>query len=317
MHRICKTLARGAGRRSGMTLTEVLLGLAVFLTGSVSIVSLFVTAGVLHAEASNRRTAAFIAEELIAEAQDVRFSEVFAKTDLNQPTASAGDGSFDVQTTQAEMDYPSANFDLYPIRHNFFPLQAEQEDTRTEGPFLIGSDLIYYSRRLANRFATCDHVAGPGGSYVQGDPILQPRTWFYVLDADIDHDDDTVLVNGNPQGLPDGSDAGAPVPGYIVVDEEWMRYDARSATSFTISDANNDGKFDRGVGGTAAVAHKAGTPVTVAREHPFYPGFYYTVQFYPTNARGTSARMIVSVAYATGNMFRAWTFQGAYTPRSR
>ena len=53
-----------ADSRAGMTLTEVMLALAVFLIGSVSIVGLFVSASVLHAEGANRRTASFIAEEL-------------------------------------------------------------------------------------------------------------------------------------------------------------------------------------------------------------------------------------------------------------
>jgi len=52
----------------------------------------------------------------------------------------------------------------------------------------------------------------------------------------------------------------------------------------------------------------------VAREHPFYPGFYYTVQFYPVNAGGSEARLIISVAYKTGKMFRTWFFRGAYAP---
>jgi len=318
MHRICKALKSGAGSRAGMTLTEVLLGLAVFMTGSVSIIGLFVTASVLHAEGANRRTASFIAEELLAEAQSMRFSEVFAKTNLTD-NINDTTPSLPVYSANAANDDPAAHFNLYPIRSLFFPLRPGQDyDPRDEGPLLIGSEWIWCGNvnvgtdTLANCIrGICGSVGAPhqGDPVLRLDPVLQPRTWFYVLDDALTATATTVNVYGDPATWPrdtSGTNDGAPLSGYIVVDEEWMHYTDRDNDGFTV-DA-------RGVGDSEPTAHKAGTPVTVAREHPFYPGFYYTVQFYPVNAGGSEARLIISVAYRTGKMFRTWFFRGAYAP---
>ena len=71
-----KALRARLADRSGLTLTEVLLAMGLFLVGSVSVIGLFVTGSVLHADACNRRTASFIANDLLAEVQGRRFREV-------------------------------------------------------------------------------------------------------------------------------------------------------------------------------------------------------------------------------------------------
>ena len=320
MHRICKALKSGAGSRAGITLTEVLLGLAVFMTGSVSIIGLFVTASVLHAEGANRRTASFIAEELLAEAQSTRFSEVFAKTQLSADVT-AGAGSVGVYATQASDEYPAAAFDLHPVKEVFFPLRKDQDPDRDQGPLLIGIEWIWGDQG-AGSFAGCDRGLWrtSGVAHFQDDPVLAPRTWFFVLDDDpLAAAAATVTVHGDPTARPadpTGTNDGAPLSGYIVIDEEWMGYESRDVNGFTIGDLDNDGALDRGIGGTQAVEHAPGTPVTVAREHLFYPGFYYVVQFYPVNAGGSEARLLISVGYKTGNMFRTWFFRGAYAPEN-
>ncbi len=50
--------------------------------------------------------------------------------------------------------------------------------------------------------------------------------------------------------------------------------------------------------------------------YPGYPGFYYTVQFYPVNATGAEAHVIVTVGYGTDRRFRVQEFEGVYTPQS-
>ncbi len=65
-----------------MTLLEVLLTLAIFLVGSVGIIGLFVAASVLHKDAVDRRTAAYIGETLLAHVQAQPMHEVFAKTTI-------------------------------------------------------------------------------------------------------------------------------------------------------------------------------------------------------------------------------------------
>ena len=313
MHRICKALASRAAGRSGMTLTEVLLGLAVFLTGSVSIVGLFAAASVLHAEASNRRTAAFIAEELLAEAQGMRFSEVFAKTSFE---ADLGGNTIQVVATTPSAGSPVAGFDSYPVRDIF--LDPDRDLVRNEGPLLIDREWIYAERGVASFFNCARERWGTSGegAHDPGDYVLQPRTWFYVLDASVDDAALELEVVGRPHELPAdavGANDGAPLQGYVVVDREWASYTGRGDVGgndvFTIG--------ERGIGGTERVGHKWGTPVTVAREHASYPGFYYTVQYYPVNAKGAEARIIVSVAYKTGTMFRAWFLEGNYAPLSR
>ena len=232
MHRIYRALTSRAGSRAGMTLTEVLLGLAVFLTGSVSIIGLFVTASVLHAEGANRRTASFIAEELLAEAQSTRFSEVFAKTQLSADVT-AGAGSVGVYATQASDEYPAAAFDLHPVKEVFFPLRKNQDPDRDEGPLLIGTEWIWGDQGAGN-FAGCERgLWGTNNvAHVADDPVLAPRTWFFVLDnAPLAAADITVTVHGDPLNLPDGPDTGAPETGYIVVDEEWTTKAAAAAAS--------------------------------------------------------------------------------------
>ena len=94
-----------------------------------------------------------------------------------------------------------------------------------------------------------------------------------------------------------------------------MRYASPDDSSFTLADLDNDGNPDRGLGDSQRTAHKAGTPVTVAREHDRYPGYYYTVQFYPSNSKGSEAKVIVSVGYGNIRKLRkVFFFDTYYTP---
>lgn len=303
-------------RRDGMTLLEVLLTLAIFLMGSVGIIGLFVAAGVLHAEAVNRRTASMIAEELLADAQARPFREVYARTVLTA-LANSGDGSITVEATSPAAYATAARFNTYPPPH--------VEADRDEGPLLLGQEWLWATRDpVVNTQFNVDWKpwGATGGNY-DDDRVLQPRTWYYVLDADVDGPDapgfgtfSPVEVEGDPASEPSVT-GGAPASGYIVLDGEWIRYESRNATSFTIStdDDDNDGVPDsRGIGQTQPTAHNAGTPVTVAREHPRYPDFWYAVQYYPTNASGGSSQLIVSVGYGNENRFRVHTFRSIYTP---
>ena len=76
-------LKMGLRGRRGMTLLEVLLTLAIFLVGSVGIIGLFTAASVLHKDAVDRRTAAYIAETVLAHVQAQAMHEVFAKTTIS------------------------------------------------------------------------------------------------------------------------------------------------------------------------------------------------------------------------------------------
>jgi hypothetical protein len=85
-----------------------------------------------------------------------------------------------------------------------------------------------------------------------------------------------------------GDLAGVPPRGYVVVDEEWMAYDAVAGNQFTIR--------SRGHARTAARPHKAGTPVTLAQMHFHYTNCAYSVQYYPADSGGSESHVIVTVA---------------------
>ncbi len=310
------------GRRGGFTLIEVLIALGIFLIGSVSIVGLFVTAAALHSDAVNRRTASFIARSKIAEVKATPFRRVFARTEI-----SADNGAtIEVDAVTADPVYPSAAFDRYPV-------PEDQSIDRSQGAILlegenasdppVWDEWAYYTGLTVNptapdtfdtsgerdKWGTSSDDPHPAGSRV-----LQPRTWYYVL-SEAAISSDTVHVRGDPTTPPV-----APSSGYLVIDEEWMRYgDIASSDdthgSFTLADEDNDGNPDRGLGDTDVEAHDPGTPVTVAREHPRYPGFYYTVQFYPAGATGAEAKVIISVAWGSERKLRqAFFFHTLYTP---
>jgi hypothetical protein len=329
---------RTGGRRSGLTLTEVLLALGVFMVGSVGIIGLFVTASIMHAEAGNRRVASFVTNELLARVKNMRFRDVYARTTLAtewlDPSA-----TLDAVRVTAALNAQAANFNEYPLSDLFFPLRADQDLTRDEGPLLVGGEWFWYTQLdlgaqdfIVTRDPWGNSIptdvlpvgAAPDGTddHPADSVILQPRTWYYVLNTDILADDVTIPVDGNPANNPSaglGGLAGAPPDGYIVVDEEWMHYNLRNGTEFTI---DGDGPDDdllpdgRGVALSTAVDHRAGTPVTVAREHESYPNFWYSVQFYPTQPNGAEAQVVVSVAYKTQTAMRAWTLRSIYTPKS-
>jgi prepilin-type N-terminal cleavage/methylation domain-containing protein len=329
-------------RRSGMTLMEVLLAMAIFLIGSVSLVGLFVTASALHADAMNRRRAAFIADELLAEVRSLRFREVFAKTTLSG-TVNVADTTIPVLAVYANNLTPAnqgSDFDFYPV--HYLLNAATTPVPRLSGPILIEGeggapgvprewawyDGIWPATNTFNPVARGLWGTGPvtlahwptGSSPPPAPRVLQPRSWRFVLNAPLANNASTVQVKGDPTVAP-----AAPPTGYIVIDEEWMPYASCTPTApgegrFNVAQ-NTNGVYERGWGGTGpstgvGVTHLAGTPVTVAREHPFYPGFYYTVQFYPADATGASSQVIISVGYGNANLFRVHTFHTIYTPTS-
>ncbi len=345
--------------RSGMTVLEVLLALAIFLIGSVSIIGLFAAASVLHADAVGRRTAGFVAQELLAQVQTMRMRDVYAKTTLAEDVG-AGDTEIQVNSVTATMAEQAANFDECPVVASIAPVQTGLADpiARTTGPVLIGNEWIWYpALQLPNTLGNDPAgeplrrpmwgTTSPDAGHAADDTVLQPRTWYYVVDdqdpintpPNMPSDGEgwdplpasgvvRIWVAGNPihvgglmPPLYDG-DFSAPEQGYLVIDEEWFRYEATGFDPdrippwgqgwFQIS--QTDGEPDRGWGGTEAVAHSCGSPVTIAREHPYYPGFYYTVQFYPVNTTGLQAQVVVSVGYRTGALFRVWTFRSLFTP---
>jgi len=309
--------------RSGMTLLEVLLAMTIFLIGSVSLMGLFVTASALHADAMNRRRASFIAEELLAEVRALHFREVFAKTNVDGPSGGDAGGTVTVFATGPTEFRQGALFSTFPAHYLLNPITdpnaAVQIADRTSGPILLeggGAVEREWAWASYSTVGTTFNIAagdrplwgtntGPP-FHADGARVLQPRSWRFVLDQDLAVNDTTVAVR---------NDTTAPQPpasGYIVVDEEWMPYASFASGdpgSFTVADVSR-----RGWGGTRAAAHLAGTPVTVAREHPFYPGFYYTVQFYPTDAMASSAQVIVTVGYGNQNYFRVHTFHSIYSP---
>jgi len=160
MGRILATLRARLAGRAGMTVLEVLLSMAIFMVGSVSILGLFVAASVLHTQAINRRTASFIADGLLAEVKSTRFRDVFARTSLAASVPAAATDipvdaiSADRAPTEdlTTLDYETAHFDLYP--RPYF-------STRTSGPTLIGNEWVWYNDLLADFTAGADLFPSP------------------------------------------------------------------------------------------------------------------------------------------------------------
>jgi len=326
MNRAVKAFRNKLADRSGLTLLEVMMALGIFVVGAVGIVALFVTASVLHVDANNRRRASFIAGDLLAQTRAMRFRDVFARTQVVNDTGT----NIDADAVVADAIHETASFDLYPFFDVFFPLQAGQDPGRAEGPILIQGEDGGPAREWAwytlippdpdtffipgaDRGLWGTVAAAPPNEHSPGRAILQPRTWFYVLDGPGVLPADGVIPATYPVDLV-GANDGAPLEGFIVIEEEWMPYESRDAFSFLVADLDNDGTLDRGWADTGAVAHAAGTPVTVAREHPYYPGFYYTLQFYPTDATGQEAHVVISVGYGTDRRFRVYTFRSIFAP---
>ena len=114
MRRTLRHLRRVIAGRSGLTLLEVMIALGVFLIGSVGIVALFVTASVLHSDASNRRRASFIAEELLDQVNALRLRDVFAVTQL-QFDDFGGTYSITADAVTPDAANYGALFDQYPL----------------------------------------------------------------------------------------------------------------------------------------------------------------------------------------------------------
>lgn len=320
MKAIPKALTHPARSRAGLTLIEVMIALGVFLVGAVSVAALFVTATGLHTEAIRRRTASFIAQQLLADLQTQPMRQIFARTQLDGAITDS-DAFIDVDGTAPGIDDQDPTFNLWP-------LPADQDVNRNSGPLLINREWIWYENRTISppEFRDCDR--GMWHSYADPhddeDVVLQPRTWIYVVadqdpggtNHDMEADAPGVTVDGDPIAHPPGQEPGT--PGYVVIDEEWIRYIGTNGSAFTWPDPNNASlplEGARGQGETEATAHRMGTPVTVAREHSDYSGYYYTVQYYPLNPSVSRAKVIVSVAYGTATQLqRAYFFHTTYTP---
>jgi len=308
------TIRRALRDRAGLTLMEVVLALAIFMVGSVSVIGLFVAASLLHTDAVNRRTASFIAHEVLAEVAAAPSGNVFARTRLTADFA-IGDPWLWVAAVDPTISSPNADF------------------ADSQGPLLVGSELFWYAFQdtgtVPPRFGTLTpglYDATPTDHAV-AEHVLQPLTWHYILDQDIardipdtdrDYDDPTLQVDFNvnwtvdPEG-PNGLD----LPVYAVVGQEWMRISeiplnnttTHTATLRVLEDDRRQGQEE-----TDAVYHRYGVPVTIAREHPRYPNFYYTVQFFPVNSSGAESAVVVSVGYGPRGRFRTHFLRSTYTP---
>ncbi|MCK4282770.1 MAG: prepilin-type N-terminal cleavage/methylation domain-containing protein, partial [Candidatus Brocadiae bacterium] len=246
-------LKRKPGRRSGLTLLEVMIALAVFLVGSVGIIALFVAASVLHVDASNRRTASFIAHDLLAEVRGMRYRDVFAtttlRTDINKETANVP-----AERTSADAIHWAANFDRYPWNRTLHTTSSggSMPTSRNNGIILIDNEWIWYRGFAAApvQFVSCTRgVAGSvRAAHTAGARIFQPKTWYYVLDADLEEppanpppDITSVSVLGNPNSLPM-----PPEQGFIVLDNEWIKYTSCSGNGNRGHFTWNDSREDRG-----------------------------------------------------------------------
>jgi hypothetical protein len=292
------------------------------MVGSVSIIGLFVAGTAMHADAINRRTASFIADELLAEVRGMRFREAYAQTQLSA-SIDATDTYVGAFRTSATGTDEAASFNLYPL--------PDVGLTRGDGAIMIGSELIWCGALdtvgPAYGFGGCvrgTNSGGTGENHFVPARILQPRSWYYMVadqgavdylpgpdDANYDTAD-SLLVHGTPNTNPPYStNPGAPATGYIVVDQEWIQYTSRDADSFDWGENVDD---FRGAGATEPARHQPGAPVAFAREHLRYPGFYYAVQFYPVNATGAEAKVLVSVGYGNEARFRVHFFHTVFTP---
>jgi hypothetical protein len=252
--------------------------------------------------------------------------EVFAKTTIVAP-GDTGGASITVNAVQPEANDTIAYFYYWPASitkriEGFLLLQ---------GGAGVPDELAFYdalptSGSPGTFTNVTRNLTGTSGVHPDGSRVLQPRTWDYALSSTIANSVGTVPVYGDPLNQPPAPPPppvlppGAPATGYIVVDKEWMQYSSitpgpPAAFNIDPTDADGNGVPDaRGWGQTTATAHNAGTPVTVAQEYPGYPGFYYTVQYYPVNATGAEARVIVTVGYGPPTRFRVVEFEGVYTP---
>ena len=291
-------LKKGVRRREGMTLLEVLLTLAIFLVGSVGIIGLFVAASVLHKDAVERRTASYIAETLLANVQAKPMNEVFAKTNIASPPG--------VLALPVNATNPVQALNLIA---GFGPPQATPP---TQFPILINSE----QRWVTDIASPTQFNIDAATAQAPPAPVLQPLTWKFVLTGNIGYkssDPTSTAINVNATGTP-------PASPYIVIDKEWIKYSqftAGTPATFSVDPADTDGNGipdARGFGLTFATGHNAGAPVTVAKEYPGYPDFYYTVQYYPVNATGAEARVIVMVGFGTPKRFHVEAFEGVYTP---
>lgn len=300
-------IAQMLRRRQGMTLLEVLLTLAIFLVGSVGIIGLFVAASVLHKDAVERRTASYIAETLLANVQAKPMNEVFAKTTLINPGGPPPPALGVTISVQATNTSTALNLIAGFSVPRPLLLQSEQ---RWAGSMTPPTNV------LPPPPPTFTLDLAPTALHPDGSAVLQPLTWRYVLSAALAaNSPGPVLVLGNPTAAP-----AAPASGFLVIDKEWMSFGgptsagAPDASGFYLADLDGNGVRDRGFGLTVAAPHNLGSPVTVAEEYPGYPGFYYTVQYYPVNATGAEARVIVMVGFGTQKRFHVEAFEGVYTP---
>lgn len=299
--------------RSGLTLIEILFALGIFLLGAVGITGLFVTASAMHKDAVERRTAAYIAEEMLSEIRGAPFRTMFAVTRLDGDLGET-DGEIWVDSTEANAAHPGAAFNLWPI-------WAGAGLERSVGPLLVGREWMWHTDLDDARFTGV--ARGVWGteqlSHEAGAPVLQPRTWVFVLEEDLEApgepDEETYLV---ARGDPDPIEAFQPPPsGYIMLNEEWIRYSSVEPNGSLWTFEWDDSERDRGMGHSIATAHRAGAPIAFGWEHSDYAGFYYTFQVYPINARGTQAKVVVSVAHGTPTRLRrAHFFRTIYSATS-
>jgi hypothetical protein len=291
-----------------MTLLEVLLTMAIFLVGSVGIIGLFVAASVLHKDAVDRRTASYIAETLMAKVQATPLRDIYAKSRIYPvPPGDPLGPRIAVYSVRANANNQAAGFP-----GNGFVLLEGGGGVPDE---LAWYGALYWAVGFPQPYEEFGqpltrNIVGGGGAHPDNSDVLAMKTWVNCLTAPITAADTTFVAYGQGSWL-------LPSQGYLVIDKEWMPYSkAFNGTwdQYTVRDLNSDGVADRGFGRTTAAPHNQGAPVMIAKEFPGYPGFYYTLQYYPVNATGAESRVIVSIGYGPETRFRTETFEGVYTP---
>lgn len=287
------------GERGGLTLIEVMIALAIFMVGSISIMALFVAGAKMHADATSCRTASQILESLHAEVRAMPMTWMYAKTKLAQ-NIDRDVVTFQAEASGFEIDHIGAGFDQWP----------DSTLPRDSGLLYIGRETLWYGGLAPKFFTGCirgvagpEPPIGPNMPHFIGDRVLQPRLASHALAVPMDKSDATALVLGAPNNLPQS--------GYFAIDTEWFQYDGLNLTD----PSPDNGIIARGIGQTEAQWHKAGAHVAFASEYPHHPGYYYTIQTYPINTVGTETFVIIAVGYERqGKIRRVHTIQTPYSP---
>ncbi|HUT59587.1 MAG TPA: hypothetical protein VNA25_17190 [Phycisphaerae bacterium] len=313
--------------RAGMTLVEVLMGMALFMVGMTGIIALFATATRLHYEGSARRTATWIAESTLAEVRMQPGANLYAKTELTDPVT-ASDTALPVVATVPDGDNPRAQFQRWPWWTRDFT------DSRRAGMLLVGGEWMWSDALTSDSFDDLERgVWGSAQAHAAGTRVVQVREWVLAY-RDMPARD-RLEVYGDPTALP------IPAQGYVEVERTWMQYSGFDATGFDIVLQRDlqglatlptgqvvhidhpDGLPDQGVGLTPEPlpnpqpAGGAFRPVAVnvARPVDEYPDCWRAISLMPTTNATAGTRLWIDVATERGGRLgRVWQMEGVYFP---